>query len=157
MENERKFLIKTMPEDINSFIHFNLKQGYLSFNPEIRIRRKAISRTSTYAEYFFTTKGEGEEQRPEYEIPISKGVFNEFRLNVNGRLLSKVRYLVPVPKYIAELDIYEDGFEPTVEVEFKNMNDLNSFEIPDWFGEEVTHDPKYKNKNLFKKLNEGVI
>ncbi len=40
MEIERKFLVKSLPEDINSFPHKQISQGYISdINPSIRIRQ----------------------------------------------------------------------------------------------------------------------
>ena len=32
--------------------------------------------------------------------------------------------------------------------EFPNKEKANSFEVPSWFGEEITYDKSYKNKNL---------
>jgi len=34
------------------------------------------------------------------------------------------------------------------EIEFDNIEDAENFKPLDWFGEEVTYNEKYKNKNL---------
>ena len=54
---------------------------------------------------------------------------------------------------IAELDAYKniEGMTYTVEVEFTSVEDSNDFEIPDWFGLEITEDMSYKNKNLCRQ------
>ena len=33
-------------------------------------------------------------------------------------------------------------------VEFKSLEDANSFVVPTWFGKEITEDVRYKNDNL---------
>ena len=35
-----------------------------------------------------------------------------------------------------------------MEVEFKSLEDANSFVAPTWFGKEITEDVRYKNDNL---------
>jgi DNA repair protein RecN (Recombination protein N) len=40
MEIERKFLPKTLPENLESYPHHKIAQGYLSTNPVVRIRRQ---------------------------------------------------------------------------------------------------------------------
>ena len=44
-----------------------------------------------------------------------------------------------------------------VEVEFKSLEDANKFIIPAWFGEEVTNNDKYKNKNLIFRGNYSEV
>ena len=39
-----------------------------------------------------------------------------------------------------------------VEVEFIDIDSANNFEIPCWFGNEVTRDKEFRNKNLAKIL-----
>ncbi len=60
---------------------------------------------------------------------------------------------------VAEIDIFQNKFKnltdhKTVEVEFKSDELAENFIIPDWFGEEITYDKRYKNKNL--SLNDGI-
>ena len=37
-----------------------------------------------------------------------------------------------------------------VEIEFSDIKNAKSFDIPNWFGKEVTENNAYKNKNLAK-------
>lgn len=148
MEIERKFLVKEMPSIFNCK-YFHISQGYLSFNPEVRIRKIV----SDYEKYFLTVKSDGTISREEYEVEISEFVFNSLRKNIKGKMLSKRRYQILIGNKIAELDIYDDFPEKIVEVEFASMKEAKNFIIPNWFGREVTNNQKYKNKNLFKEIN----
>ena len=40
MEIERKYLIKQLPENLTSFEHHLIEQGYLCTEPVVRIRRQ---------------------------------------------------------------------------------------------------------------------
>ena len=42
--------------------------------------------------------------------------------------------------------IWMDSF--VAEVEFESEEESSSFEPPSWFSKEITHDERYKNKNL---------
>ena len=46
-----------------------------------------------------------------------------------------------------QLDVFDEPFAPLmiVEVEFPSMDAASSFIPPEWFGEEVTHDRRFKN------------
>ena len=43
-----------------------------------------------------------------------------------------------------------------VEVEFNSLEDANNFEVPNWFGKEITEDLRYKNDNLAIATKEEV-
>lgn len=64
--------------------------------------------------------------------------------------ISKVRYVLELNGAKAEVDVYEGALKGliTAEVEFITMERAQEFQVPDWFGEEVTYDKRYKNKNL---------
>ena len=51
---------------------------------------------------------------------------------------------------MAELDVYHGELTGlvTVEVEFSSLEEAESFSPPAWFGEDITEDKRYKNKNL---------
>jgi adenylate cyclase len=146
MEIERKFLVKEIP-DLTSVKAIYIEQGYLSFLPEVRIRKKD-------KRFYMTVKSDGDIAREEYEIEISQNTYDELSSKVKGLILKKRRYEIPLNKAdVAELDIYEN-FEDLklVEVEFIDIDSANNFEIPCWFGNEVTRDKEFKNKNLAKIL-----
>ncbi len=148
MEIERKFLVKDLPI-LHNYSHKDIVQGYLSFNPEIRIRKANDT-------CYLTTKGEGTLSREEKEIIIKFTTFSSLLNLVKGRLIYKTRYLIPLTNSLtAELDIYQKDLEGlcTVEVEFLNLEDAQNFVPPAWFSKEITEDKQYRNKNLASNAN----
>ena len=63
MEIERKFTIKQLPTDLESYPSRHIEQGYLSESPVIRVRKEDD-------EYFLTYKGKGMMARKETNLAI---------------------------------------------------------------------------------------
>jgi CYTH domain-containing protein len=149
---EQKFL--AILPIINYSIHpsIEIEQAYLSYFPELRIRKANNC-------YFLTEKGEGTLSRTEKEATISKEEYDELTKKVISNTIHKTRYLIPLYNdLVAELDIYTGKLQglAIVEVEFKDETSAINFYKPDWFGEDVTSDMTYKNKNLVKLLSEEL-
>lgn len=147
MEIERKYLVKNLPEELQSYDKKNISQGYLCTNPVVRIRRSDN-------EYFLTYKGQGLMEREEYEFSLSAEAFEHMLPKIDGILIEKIRYLIPIDEiHTAELDVFQGVLAPLrlVEVEFSSLEDANSFVPPDWFGDDVTNSGDYHNSNLSKK------
>lgn len=150
-EIERKFLVKEMP-NLLMFSNSQIVQGYISFSPEIRIRNNGNK-------YYLTCKSDGGLVRKESETEVDKYTFESLKMLIKENLISKRRYKIPLENgLVAELDIYQDSLHglSTVEIEFKDVETAKMFVIPDWFGEEITNDLKYKNKNLARLNDEGL-
>lgn len=145
-EIERKFLVKYLPENLDSYICHDIIQSYISTNPTIRIRKRDD-------EYILTVKGGGLMKRIEYELPLTQEQFDNLRRKTEGNTIVKKRYIIPLENDLkAELDVYyEDlsGFM-NVEVEFSSEREALIFTPPDWFGQEITQDKRYSNANLSK-------
>lgn len=144
MEIERKFLVKTLPEDLENYEKQHIAQGYLSVNPVVRIRR-------SNEDYYLTYKGKGLMAREEYNLPLNAESFEHMLPKIDGILIDKIRYLIPLDeKHTAELDIFQGQLAPLrlVEVEFERMEDAEAFVAPEWFGDDVTNSGKYHNSNL---------
>lgn len=152
MEIERKFLVSTLP-DLNNVIFNELKQAYLSFEPEVRIRSLDDSL------FYLAEKSTGDLSRSEIEPQINGVTFQILTSLVQGRIISKTRYYVSLNNNItAELDIYHGELEGlvTVETEFKSEKEANEFVVPNWYGREITYDKRYKNKNLARCSDEKL-
>ena len=146
MEIERKFRIKFYPKAINNCRSTKIEQSYLSFTPEVRLRSIGES-------FFLTIKGEGTLSRTEKEIKISEETYLDLIKGKEGQTIVKTRYYIDLEDgNLAEVDIF--GFPiaaySTIEVEFKSVADAIRFNVPDWFGEDVTQDSRFKNKNVAK-------
>ena len=144
MEIERKYLVKDIPSDLSSYVSKIITQGYLNTSPVIRIRR-------SNDKYYMTYKGEGLMVREEYNLPLTKEAYEHLLPKIDGILISKTRYLIPLHQGLtAELDIFDGELSPLtlVEVEFSSVEEANSFSAPEWFGEDVTNSGRYHNSYL---------
>lgn len=149
-EIEMKFRVKECPSLIG-IKPIRIEQHYvcLGDKEEARIRKKGDK-------YFITVKGDGTLERDEWETEISKDSYETLIPAARGRTVIKDRYEVELPGgKIAELDIYRGNLEGsdhiTIEVEFANTEEAKAFRKPDWFGEDITADKRFKNKNLATK------
>ena len=64
MEIERKFLIKKLPDNLNTYPFHLLEQAYLCTEPVVRVRRSDDTYTLTY-------KSKGLMSREEYNLPLT--------------------------------------------------------------------------------------
>lgn len=143
MEIERKFLVKSLP-NLNNYQKHDISQGYISIDPVVRLRKQDSS-------YYLTKKSKGSLIREEIEVEISQEVYDILLSLIQTRIIEKTRYKIPLENgLIAELDIYHNDLASlyTVEVEFKTMKEAQSFIPPNWFGEDITEDNRFKNNNL---------
>lgn len=159
-EVERKYLIdvKKLADEIKlaDYDRAHLRQGYVALGAdgsETRIRSFDDER------FELTIKTPGMIERGERTIAISRELFNGMWEQTEGKRTEKTRYYIPYEKYMIELDVYEGHLEGlvTAEVEFDGRRDdaklkAATFAPPDWFGADVSEDPRYKNRNLAHTL-----
>ena len=147
MEIERKFTLKSLPDNLESYPSHHIEQVYLNYNPVIRARKQDD-------EYYLTYKGGGMMAREEYNLPLDKKSYEHLREKADGNIITKTRYLIPIHDgaLTAELDVFEGKFSGMllVEVEFTSVEQADAFRKPDWFGEDVTHEKMYHNSFLSK-------
>lgn len=143
-EIERKFLVKAeswrRPDN-----GIRYRQGYLSTVTErtVRVRTagdkayltiKGVTVGATRAEY-------------EYEIPLADA--NEILDRLCERpLIEKTRYRVAHGGLVWEVDEFEGENAGLIISEVELQREDQAITLPDWVGEEVTHDPRYFNANL---------
>ncbi len=146
MEIERKYLVKTLPENLESYPCRFLEQGYLCTEPVVRVRQDNDK-------YELTYKSKGLMVREEYNLPLTKESYEHLKTKADGRIITKKRYMIPYEGHTIELDIFEGELDWLVlaEVEFSSEEDANLFIAPEWFEEDVTFSTKYHNSNLSKK------
>ena len=147
-EIERKFLVKDMPSIANNNESYLIEQYYISTNPEIRLRM-VQNLNNNQVNYYMTQKSDGTKVREEIETEVDKSFYINNQEKMIGHVIRKTRTRIPLEnKLIAELDVYHGIDLRVVEVEFKNKSEADAFIPPQWFGEEVTDNKQYKNKNL---------
>lgn len=145
-EIERKWTIPEIPTNLHEFAHKRIRQGYVAIDEqgtEVRLRDKEGA-------YTLTVKSKGDLVRGEFETPISADQFNILWGTTEGKRVEKTRYSIPSGNNIIELDVYEGDLAGlvTAEVEFTSVKDAYQFEVPHWFGDDVTENSAYKNQNL---------
>ena len=143
-EIERKWLVKACPDEIDSYAHTDIIQGYLCREPVIRPRKDGDT-------YYLTYKGSGMLCREEYNLALTKEAFDKLIAKCDGIIIDKTRYRIPFQGGLtAELDVFHGVHEGRVyvEVEFGSIEAAEAFAAPDWFGEEVTGKPGYSNADL---------
>ena len=143
MEIERKYLVKELPKDFERFPSALIEQVYLSKEPVIRIRKKD-------EDYILTVKGKGLLSREEFELPLTKDAYLRLYEKKDGAPVTKRRYRIPCEELVIELDVFSGKQEGLIlaEVEFPSLEEAEAFIPPEWFGEEVTYDPRYQNVSM---------
>ena len=144
-EIEKKYLVTNLPEISENIKRYEIIQGYvfITDSMELRLRKKSDK-------YFQTIKtGEGL-NRGEFEIELSANQFDVLWPLTENKRVEKTRYEINHDGFLVELDVYSGSLAGliTAEVEFKSEDEIREFEPPDWFGEDVTGNEGYKNKNL---------
>ena len=144
-EIERKWLVLRLP-DLTGLTAKEITQGYIAITAdgtEVRLRQKGNK-------YYQTIKTDGDLERSEVEIELSKEQFDQLWPATAGKRIEKLRYEIPQAGLKIELDVYKGSLAGLLvaEVEFKSIDQGKQFVAPEWFGREVTEDKRYKNKNL---------
>jgi adenylate cyclase len=145
-EIERVFKVTRIPKNIEKYPFENILQGYLAIDAtgaEVRLRKSG-------ERYFETFKGSGRLQRRELEIELSHNQFNALWPGTEGRRIEKTRYQIDYTGKTIELNVFRGNLQGLVlaEVEFTSREKSEEFEAPDWLGEDVTEDTRYKNQSL---------
>ncbi|MBQ6835381.1 MAG: CYTH domain-containing protein [Lachnospiraceae bacterium] len=148
MEIERKFLVETAPENLESYPFHMIEQAYLCTEPVVRIRREDSS-------YYLTYKSKGLLSREEYNLPLTEEAYQHLLTKADGNILTKKRYLIPVDgrdDLTIEFDVFEGKFEGLMlaEVEFSSEDEALAFVPPSWFSRDVTFTREYQNSRLSK-------
>ena len=157
MEIERKYLVKTLPDNLEQYPHYEIEQAYLCTSPTLRIRRMGDEYILTVKERIIT-ESKAIHNREE-EFSLAPDSYKRLLAKCDSGHISKTRYKIDLYRQtnniiyqglIAELDIFHGKHEGLllVEVEFPNTDTANSFIPPDWFGEDVSADPMFRNSFL---------
>lgn len=143
VEIERKFLVNTALLPLEARQEGDdIRQGYLSFKPTVRVRVREKPGTSSGA--WLTIKGPGSLVRSEFEynIPLDHA---EALLGLSRAILSKTRYNFRVGAHTWEIDQYHDRLDGLWTAEIELTSPDEAYERPEWVTTEVTEDPRYSN------------
>ena len=148
MEIERKYLVRELPSNLDSYPHVEIEQGYLCTSPTVRIRRMGDAFWLTVKERLLTDSTAIHNREEEFRL--SEESYSRLKAKCDGNLVTKTRYRIPVDNLTAELDIFHGRHEGLllVEVEFPSTDTANRFVAPPWFGSDVSTDCRYTNSYL---------
>lgn len=146
MEIERKFLVRDSAPALEQSRSSRIEQGYIAVAPdgtEVRVRRRDGTAV-------LTIKSGGGRSRVEEELEIDAERFARLWPLTEGRRIEKTRHLIPQADLTIELDVYSGALTGLMvaEVEFGSEEAADAFDPPEWFGPEVTNDPRFRNQTL---------
>ena len=145
VEVERKFLIAELPGWLEDCESAPIRQGYVALDGDTEVRVRAHGEARR-----LTVKHGGGLARAEVEFELDEERFQELWALTSGRRVSKVRHAVPTEHRSFDVDVYGEDLDglAVAEVEFDSVAESEDFEPPPWLGDEVTEDPRYKNRHL---------
>lgn len=157
MEIERKFTIKGLPDNLDSYEKKSIEQGYLCTKPVVRIRKSNDDYYLTYKSKLNQNKMQDIAiKNDEVELPLTKDAYTHLLEKVDNNIIIKNRYIIPIEDNLKiELDIFEGKLNGLcfAEVEFPDEESAAKFMLPDWFLEDVSFDKRYSNSQLSKLDN----
>ena len=147
-EIERKFLVKNNSYKAMAFASSRIVQGYICSGRGRTVRVRIRGQKG-----YLTIKGPADAQglgRYEWEKEISLEEAQELMKLCEPGMIDKIRYLVQSGKHVFEVDeVYGENEGLTIaEVELSAKDE--SYEKPDFIGDEVTGDVRYYNSFLMK-------
>lgn len=148
IEIERKFLVKSDDFKEQAFTQNKIAQGYLSSVPERTVRVRIKGKKG-----FITIKGIGQHggmSRFEWENEILLDEAEQLLKLCEKGKIEKTRFEIKAGKHIIEVDEFYGDNDGLIMAEIELESETDTFEKPDWLGEEVTNDPRYYNAYLSK-------
>ena len=146
LEIERKFLVTSEAFKTEAFTQNLISQGYLSSNPKRTVRVRIKGNKG-----FLTIKGVSNESglsRFEWEKEIAVDEAQELLLLCEKGVIDKTRFEVKFENHIFEVDEFYGENEGLIVAEIELYSETETFEKPNWLGNEVTNDKRYYNSYL---------
>ena len=147
-EIERKFLVKDLSFKEVAYSSSRITQGYICSSRGRTVRVRIRNEKG-----YLTIKGPAGENglsRYEWEKELPLDEAQELMKLCEPGLIDKTRYLVQSGKHVFEVDEFYGDNEGLVVAEVELASEDETFEKPDFIGEEVTGIAKYYNSFLMK-------
>ncbi|MFT5666323.1 MAG: adenylate cyclase [Vicingaceae bacterium] len=144
LEIERKFLIKndSWKNEIKKTV--SIRQGYLNSEVERTVRIRIQGEQGV-----LTIKGKNQNvtrKEFEYQIPLDDAL--NLLSMCEKPIIEKTRFLIPSNRSTWEIDVFDGENKGLVIAEIELTSEEESFDIPNWLGEEVSSESKYYNSSL---------
>lgn len=145
VEIERKFLVDYEKWDQLAKPKGTVfKQGYIVKEPSKTVRVR-VAGNQAYITIKGISKGISRSEY-EYEIPVDDG--NELLSSFCEALINKIRYCITFAGKMWEVDVFAADNDGLIVAEIELADESETFDLPDWIGQEVTDDERYYNSNL---------
>ena len=148
-EIERKFLINALPEGMSGT---TMRQGYLQPEKERAVRVRTVEKDGS-RKGVLTIKGMGSASgmsRYEFETEIPVSDADHLLSLCDQPLIEKTRYKYDHGGLVWEVDEFHGVNDGLVVAEVELESEEQTFDKPDFIGEEVTGQTKYYNMMLLK-------
>lgn len=145
-EQERKWLVDSLPEDLGKGDFIQQAHIVVTENKDVRLRKR--QKPNGEATRTLTIKKGIGESREEYDTEITLQQYWDLEDAGEGTTIEKPRHEMQIGDHTAEIDVYQGDLGGLAVVEVENPD---GFEPPEWFGAEVTEDERFKNKWLAVK------
>lgn len=157
-EIEKKYVLHTYPTDLDIVETQEIHQTYLatSESETLRVRKLVINGQEQFTMTHKAGKGL---VREETEFDIGAGIYEQLIGKLEVTPLIKTRKKVKWNDYHFDLDIYHNTVQKnliTIEIEFAEEADVEHFQKPDWFGEDVTGESQYVNSVLWEHIQSAA-
>lgn len=144
-EIERKFLLASDGWRGQATRSSRIEDGLLLTTGDRKLRIRIRDGVATMA---FKGPREGM-SRDEFEYPIPlTDARHLIDSHCDGRILSKTRFEVPHGAFLWEVDVYDAPLSGVVLAEVELTSETVPLSLPDWLGEEVTGQPRYRKLNM---------
>ena len=146
LEIERKFLVTSEIFKKEALRKNHIAQGYLNSNPERTVRVRIKGEIG-----FLTIKGKGNEtgmSRFEWETEIALAEAKNLIQLCESGVIDKIRYEVEIGNHTYEVDEFFGDNKGLIVAEIELNSEEETFEKPNWLGQEVTNDERYYNAYL---------
>ena len=147
-EIERKFLVLNNNFIKESHQQYKIVQGFLNSHKKRTVRVRITDDNA-----FLTIKGISNKSgttRFEWEKEISINDANNLLDLCEKGIIKKTRYLVNFEGNLFEIDVFKGKNKGLVVAEIELKDENQTFNKPDWLGQEVTGELKYYNSILSK-------
>lgn len=147
IEIERKFLLKNNNWREQVSRSMRIRQGYLGTIDKASVRVRVQGDEANINIKSATL----DMRRMEYEYPIPLDEAEEMLDKLSsGPQVDKTRFIVERNNHVWEIDEFYGDNEGLIVAELELNSEDETYESPDWLGDEVTEDPRYYNVNLSK-------
>lgn len=153
LEIERKFWMDGFPEGLDIISEVEIEQGYVSIEPEVRIR-KAVDMRTGREEFRMTIKGDGDLTRNEIETNITSDFYYDTVDFLGGNMIIKDYKKYKLGPWQLEVACVDPGTEREFyygEIEFPTEEDAKNFVVPSYLGREITYNDECKMKYYWKR------